>query len=261
MEIQKTVGIVLSAKEYGEADIITRIITRDYGKRSFVFKGLKKTRKRARSAAEPGACTHLVYYFHGERDAYTVSDFTVAMHYPEIREDLDKIFHLFFLLESVDKTTGFNDSDLPVYELLAAGIDALSGTAFPAHLTSFFLIRLLGLHGILHGADACKYCGSTDFAGFTLDINDLRPVCDSCAVSESMLDRSVMDYMTNAARIKFSGIDHAAYSRGSIMDLLFYLSLFIENYFHIILKSKEFILSQNSTGSGDIAAHEPPQPG
>ena len=45
MEIQKCSGIVLSSTASGEADRIARIFTREYGKRNFIFKGLRKDRK------------------------------------------------------------------------------------------------------------------------------------------------------------------------------------------------------------------------
>lgn len=251
MKIHKTTGIALSSVASGEADIICNYFTRDSGKRKFVFKGLKKSKKRSLAATEPGAVANLVYYHREDRDIFIVNDSSVEKYFPSITANLQKIFHLYFILECVEKTSGYDMADESIFILLLSGIEVLSKTDSPAHLSSFFALRLLNHHGILPDIQACKICGKKQFGSFTMDVLDLRPVCGSCLGENpsgpwqrsAMLPGSIRGYLTACTTQKFSALDPGRYSENDILDLVFNLSMFIENYFHTDLKSKSFILS------------------
>lgn len=252
MEIVKTTGISLSSRVTGEADIVCNFFTRDHGKRKFVFKGLKKSKKRSRAATEPGALSTLVYYYRENQESCIVNDVSVEKYYSSITGDLTKIFHLYFILESVDRTCGYNITDESIFTLLSAGIEVLSKTEYPAHLSAFIILHLLQSHGILSEMHACKLCGATDFSGFSLDIVDLRPVCASCIKNDqartlqrsALLSRSMGSYMDMCLSGKFDKIDHGAFETADVLDLLFAVALFMEHYFHMEIKSKSFIFSE-----------------
>src|SRR4030042_6134906 len=166
MEIRKTTGIALSSRASGEADIICNFDTKDFGKRRFIFKGLKKSKKRARSATEPGAVASMMFYHRDDRDYGIVNEFDIEKYHPSLTGDLPRIFNLYFILESVDKTCGYNVADEAIYTLLLSGIETLATTEFPAHLSTFFIVRLLKHHGILPETGPCKICGKGRYSGF-----------------------------------------------------------------------------------------------
>ena len=251
MEILKTTGIALSSKTYGEADILCNYYTKDFGKRKFIIKGLKKSKKRSRAAVEPGAVADLVYYFREGKDTYIVNEFNVLKFYAAITGNLQKILHLYFMLECVDKTCGYNIADEGIYRLLLSGIDALSRSDSPVQLSAFFILRLLKIHGILSAHRACKLCGKDNYSRFVLDIVDLRPVCDAClALAPSMhrpdsvlLGRNAGEFIHSCSINKYSSLEHGKFQESDIKNLTFNIALFAENYFHTELKSKTFILS------------------
>jgi DNA repair protein RecO (recombination protein O) len=243
MEIQKTTGIVLASKPSGEADILCTVYSQDYGKRRFIFKGLQKSKKRPRAAAEPGSVLVLQFYYHEEKNTSIVNDFTILKECREIRKDLLKIYHLFFILETIDQTTGLNDSVTPFYPILLAGIETLSTTPFPVNLTAFFLLHILRLHGIFIMTSGCSRCGSQEYMNFSLSPADLKPICGNCSPDNHLLSLRTKNFMQEALTTKFHLMNHEQYNARDILDLIYHLALFIENYFHIHLKSKEFILS------------------
>jgi DNA repair protein RecO (recombination protein O) len=251
MEILKTTGIALSSHVSGEADIICTYYTRDSGKRKFLFKGLKKSKKRSLSATEPGSVANIVYYFRNDRDTCIVNDVTLEKYHSSITSDLQKIFHLYFILETVEKTCGYEMADESIFKLLLAGIEVLSKTDSPPFLTSFLVLHLLKRHGLLSEIHSCRMCSKEYFESFTLDVADLRPVCGECLGENpsgpwqrsALLPGPMKEYIQVCMNQKFSSIYQRKYSEKDILDLLFNLSLFIENYFHTELKSKSFIFS------------------
>jgi len=251
MEIAKTTGIALSARPTGEADVVCTYYTKEHGKKKFVFKGLRKSAKRSRAAVEPGAVADLVYYFREDRDRHIANEFHVRTFPASITGDLSKILHLYFMLETVDKTCGYNIADEGIYRLIIAGMDALAHTDFPQHCAAFFTLHLLKNHGILPDLRTCKSCGKNDFSRFTLDMLDLRPVCGECLLmapallqpKNPLLPGSTAEFIGSCFAGKFSSIDCGKYPDRDIRELILVVSLFIENYYHTELKSKSFILS------------------
>lgn len=251
MEILKTTGIALSSHDSGEADLLCNYYTREFGKRRFIFKGLKKSRRRPRSAAEPGAVARLVYYYHRDRETHVVNEFSVERFYPSITENLSKIMHLCYILESVEKTSGYDMPDGATYTLLSSGIEALSRTEHAPHLSSFFILRLLKNQGLIAEPERCGICGSGEFSTFKMDMDDFSPVCGKCLGSIPANGRTVGGLMRGSARRymleclagKFNRIECERFGGDDVLDILFSASLFIEAYFHTELKSKQFILS------------------
>ncbi len=251
MEIQKTTGIALSSRTIGEADYLVRFYTRDHGKRDFIFKGLKKSKRRSQSIAEPGTAADLIYYYHNDKNYHTVNEYNIHKHYLDVRKDLSKIFILYFLLEAVDKTCGLNDPNRPVFDLLAAGIETLRETEYTGHLPVFFLLHLLRLLGVLPEFRQCKVCGCAEPQEFIIDSVDFQPLCRKCGGNGRrgyiFRDRA-RAFVEKSLKMKFSAIDMRIFPREDALHLLFHLSLFTQNYFHVELKSKEMLISELSCG-------------
>ncbi len=242
MEIRKATGIVLYSRRSGEADVTARIFTREHGKRTFVFKGLKKSKTRPQSAAEPGTVLDLVYYFHENRDYQVVNELKVASRRERVHDSLARIYHLYYMLELIDRTTGTGDPAVPLYELLAAALDRLSSSPHTVSLSVFFTLHLMRMHGILPDLAACGECGRRDYDRFALDFRHFRVVCASCAQQHArgrkLMSAILRDYLARAPSTRFDEMAHDAPPEDELTDLLFFLALFVENYFRMELKSK-----------------------
>ncbi len=248
MKIQKSTGIVLSSNSIGEADYSSRIYLKESGKRNFLFKGLKKSKRRSHLIVEPGTVAELVYYFHEDRSFQIVKEYHIHAHFPEIRNNYQKILLLHFFLETVDKTSGFNDANKMVFDLLVSGIETIINSESLTHLSAFFVIHLLRLHGILSGFKQCKICGKEDFQQFAIDIADFQPICPGCAnqYNNTLFDISIRDYLYQTLGTKFTSIDLSKYNENEILKFFFHLCLFLQSYFHIELKSKDMLISEFS---------------
>lgn len=248
VEIQKATGVVLYSKNYREADIICRVYTKEFGKRGFLIKGLKKSKTRSQAAAEPGAVISMVYYYREQREHQVLQEFKPYRHYAAFRENLDKFYTLCFMLEVVDKTTGFNDPNPGLYALLAAGIETLSATAHPVNLCLFFTLHLLRINGILPDLTRCRVCGGRDYREFAVDTREFLPVCADCLRPGDRRGRLLTVqsrvFVEQSLAKKFTTMDHGSFPAESTADMLFYVTLFIENYFHIRIRSKGMLFSE-----------------
>ncbi|MBN2040834.1 MAG: DNA repair protein RecO [Spirochaetes bacterium] len=250
MEIQKSTGIVLSSRSANEADYFCTILTKEFGKRDFVFKGLRKSKKRSLVISEPGTVASFVYYFHEDKKSYIVNEHNIIKHMLNIKDDLKKIYLLYFLVSLVEKTTGYNDCNKSIFELTAAGIDNIPAVKYPEHLSVFFLLHLLRMQGILPDFNRCKICAKENYKGFFIDTNDFQPVCIGCINSIKnktiSFGSSIKNYIIESLKKKYSLIDYSLYSSASVLNLLFSMTLFIEDYYHIKIKPKDLLISELS---------------
>ncbi len=250
MEIQKSTGVVLSSRRIGEADFFCTMFTKEFGKRDFVFKGLRKSRKRPQIVSEPGTCANLIYYFHDDKISYIVNEYNVVKHNINIRNDLKSIYMLYYVLALIEKTTGYNDKNKSIFEFAEAGIDNIAGTDFPEHFSAFFALHLLRLHGILPDFGRCKICGRSQYRGFIIDTADFHPVCTECAGAIKsktiLLHKTAKEFIFQSIKNKFTSIDHSLYPSNYILDLLFAITLFIENYYHVDIKPMQLLINELS---------------
>ncbi|MCX7679793.1 MAG: DNA repair protein RecO [Spirochaetes bacterium] len=246
MEIRKTQAIVLTSRPFGEADRLACAYTREYGKNLFLFKGIRKTKKRALAATEPGTLLHMVYYSHEDRDFSIANEFHIQKQCFKVRSDLEKMTFLFFILELVDKTTATANPVPRIFELLKAALDILETTEIVAHLVVFFTLHLLRTEGLISHNYSCKKCGDHNVSRFSIDPSDFAIVCEKCTSQSKfieMMNANVLDFLKNAMRQKFSSMNLNSVSKGEMLNVLFILTLFVEKYFNVELKSKLIVFS------------------
>lgn len=251
MEIQKTSGIVLTTKTLGEADVICSILTKDHGKKQFIFKGLKKSKKRPLSAKEPGTNLSLVYYYNPEKNRCIISECSIIEAFSTIHRDLEKIYHLSFILETVERTSADGIGDIKIYHLLEGAIRTLTTTANNMHLSAFFLLHLLKLQGLFPVYGICASCSGEITGGLFLSIIDMRQLCRKCAHDYGIIGtnhgqgaffgESISTFIFQAMQSKFLNMDYSHYGEGELKSLITTIGRFIEQYYHVKINSLDFI--------------------
>jgi DNA repair protein RecO len=238
MSQEKDTGIVLSKKSSGEADNICTIYTKNSGKDRFIFRGLKKSTKRPRTASEPGSILDLIYYT-GKSGGYnTISEFDILITFGQIRKSSDKIFSLCYILELVDLTTGLSDPNIKIFNLLSAGIETLSATLFPKHFTVFFTIKYLLLQGVFPDTEKCSWCGNSDPGKLVIENSGFRTSCINCTDLKSAVIRSRgTEFINQCIRLKLDKIECGSFPDKEILSALEALIEYINSYYGIKLKT------------------------
>jgi DNA repair protein RecO (recombination protein O) len=238
MSQEKDTGIVLSKKSSGEADNICTIYTKNSGKDRFIFRGLKKSTRRPRTASEPGSILDLIYYT-GKSGGYnTISEFDILITYGQIRKSSDKIFSLYYILELVDLTTGLSDPNIKIFNLLSAGIETLSTTLFPKHFTIFFTIKYLLLQGVFPDTEKCSWCGNADPGKLVIENSGFRTSCINCTDLKSAMIRSRgTEFINQCIKLKLDKIECGNFPEKEILSVLTVLIEYINSYYSIKLKT------------------------
>lgn len=238
MAQEKDTGIILSRKDSLSADNICSIYTRKSGKGWFVFRGLKKSGRRPRSGAEPGTVLDIIYYSGRDDGLNTISDFDILTSNRYIRENTEKIFSMFYILELVSLTTGHADPNMKIFNLLMSGIETLSHVTHVTHFNVFFTVRYLLLQGIFPDTGQCSWCGEERNNKLLIEIPGFRTSCRGCIdPSASVISAVNFEFINQCIKVKLDKIDCSRYTDGDVHILLVKLIDYIQNYFIIKLKS------------------------
>jgi DNA repair protein RecO (recombination protein O) len=158
--IYRTEGVVLRRQDLGEADRLTTIYSRDYGKLRLVAKGVRKPRSRKAGHLEPFTRVSLLIARGRELDIITqvetIDDFS------GFRYDLDQLGRASYIVELLDRfSVEEGEGNHTQYQLVLNSFDRLAQVELnPRSVILYFELRLLDLVGFRPELFSCVSCGS-----------------------------------------------------------------------------------------------------
>jgi DNA repair protein RecO (recombination protein O) len=151
-------GIVLRHSDWGEADRILTIFTRQLGKVTAIAKGIRKPRSRKAGHLEPFSRTSMLLA-HG-RDLLILTQAEAIDVFEPLRQDLVLLGYTSYVIELLDRFTYEEGENRPLYNLLARTLLRLSRGDNPDLVTRYYEMRLLDLVGFRPQLVNCAQCGS-----------------------------------------------------------------------------------------------------
>ena len=117
-------GIIIAKKDIEEADRYITIFMEDYGKVSTVIKGIRKSKKRDKTAVDILSLTD--FQFYKKNDSLIISSFSTVKDYIEIKSDIDKINIAFYIFSMLNQILVENGRNRKIYEVLEKTLDYLN---------------------------------------------------------------------------------------------------------------------------------------
>jgi DNA repair protein RecO (recombination protein O) len=172
-------AFLLHKIEYGEADYILSLFTKDFGKIRGLAKNAKKSRKRFGGRLEP--FVHLRVRFREKpggikfiEDCETIRVFSTLM------QDIQLFLYGSFVLENVDILLPEEDSNEKIFNLLAETFSALDSKKNPSNAILKFQLSILSLSGYEPNLHACVWCKRVIEEDSYFDIKQGGIVCNKC---------------------------------------------------------------------------------
>lgn len=146
-------AIILKHLDFGEADRILILYTREKGKLRVIAKGVRKVRSRKGGHLEP--FTHASLQLATGRDWHLVTQAEAQDMYPALRENLESIGYASYAVELVDRFSLEEEENAPIFTLLKNTLDRLNIGDPPQLVIRYFEIRLLDLIGFRPELQSC----------------------------------------------------------------------------------------------------------
>ena len=158
-------GVIVRTHKLGESDRIVSVITENNGKVRAVAKGVRKTRSRYGGRLE--LLRHLdLQFYQGRGDLDIVTQAETRDHWPEIREDLDRLGKALTIAEAVDQVVQDKQPNQEAYRMLCGALETLQKSD-PVLIVPAFMLKLLAHEGVAPVLDQCVIGGEiTDLEFF-----------------------------------------------------------------------------------------------
>ncbi len=176
-------AIVLRHTDWGEADRLLWLFTRQMGKIQAVAKGVRKPRSRKAGHLEP--FTRVELLLAQGRDLPIITQAEAREAYLSLREDLVKVGYASYIIELLDRFTYEEGENLGLYRLLSDTLGRINKENDPAFAVRYYEVRLLDLVGFRPQLLQCVSCGAEIKAEdqfFSFEKGGV--ICPSCRAKE-----------------------------------------------------------------------------
>ena len=153
-------AIVLRHSDWGEADRLLRLYSRERGKVRAIAKGARRIKSRKAGHLEP--FTHVTIQLAKGRDLLIVTQADTLDAYLPLREDLVKTSHAAYVIELIDRFTYEDQNEnINVFRLLTETLSRISAEVDPWLAVRYYEVRLLDFLGFRPRLFECANCGET----------------------------------------------------------------------------------------------------
>jgi DNA repair protein RecO (recombination protein O) len=151
-------AVVLRHSDYGEADRILTLYTRQLGKARAIAKGARKMASRKAGHIEP--FTHVKLQLAKGRDVLIVTQAETVDAYLPLRDDLILTSHASYMLELLDRFTYVDETEnSSIFRLLTESLSRLASNHDIWLVIRYYEMRLLDHLGFRPQLFECANCG------------------------------------------------------------------------------------------------------
>jgi DNA repair protein RecO (recombination protein O) len=230
----RTEVVVLRHTDWGEADRLLVLYSREAGKLRAVAKGVRKLHSRKAGHLQP--FTRVKLMMARGRDFWIITQAETVDAYLPIREDLLRTAYAAYVIELLDRFTYEEGENRALYQLLVESLERVSTLPDPFSSVRYFEIRLLDLLGFRPELGHCVRCDREIVAEDQyFEANQGGVLCPRCGEGVLTARRVSMDalkYMRHFQRSAFREATRADISpahRREFENLLnYYLTYILE---------------------------------
>jgi len=149
-------AVVLHHVEWGEADRLLTLFTRQLGKVKAIAKGVRKLRSRKAGHLEPFTRSSL--QLARGRDLFIITQAEATHTYSTLRENLEYLGYGSYVIEVLTRFTYEEGENLALFRLLVDTLQRLERGDDPVIVIHYYEIRLLDLVGFRPQLFVCTQC-------------------------------------------------------------------------------------------------------
>ncbi|HUH97939.1 MAG TPA: DNA repair protein RecO [Anaerolineales bacterium] len=209
-------AVVLRHSDYGEADRILTLYTRQLGKTRAIVKGARKLTSRKAGHLEP--FTHVKLQLAAGRDLFIVSQADTVDAYLPLREDLLLTGHASYVIELLDRFTYEDRLEHPaLFRLLTETLARLASGSDVWLAVRYYEMRLLDELGFRPRLFECANCGreiQAEDQFFSFSAGGV--ICPSCGNGLPHLSRISVETLKYLRHFQRSSFREASRARPSL---------------------------------------------
>lgn len=184
-----TQGFVFKKEDFGEADRIFSVFTKDFGRLELIGRGIRKISSKLKGKVEIFSFLNLEFVRGKYQKILTQAEEILI--FPELKKNFSKTILAFQISEILDRLIKEEEREEKIFELLKEVFSNFR--FFPLKKISllylYFFWRLISILGYQPRVKECEICGKR-FENFAIfDFEKLAFVCKKCSKSAKIFDK------------------------------------------------------------------------
>jgi DNA repair protein RecO (recombination protein O) len=239
-------ALILRARDFGEADKVITLFSREEGKSQAVAKGVRKPTSRLRGGVQTFSHTRLLLFRGKNLD--TVSQSETIDAFPRLHQDLTSLAAVSCLADLLETALPEREAQAEIFQL-ALNVISLLGQGDPELVLRFFELRLLDLLGYRPSFSACSQCGCSLEGGiFYFDPEVGGLLCRSCVQEPQRLPRLSPGTALALERMLDGNLSRLKVSPSARREMDTVLGFYLEHLLERKLKARTFFRQMLDSG-------------
>jgi DNA repair protein RecO (recombination protein O) len=239
----KVDAVILRHSDYGEADRLLTLFTREAGKLRAIAKGVRKMQSRKAGHLEP--FTQVTLMLAQGHDLWIVTQAEATELYQPLRESLPLIGYAGYVVELLDRFTYEEGQNWQLFQLLTETLKRLASEPDPFVPIHYYEMRLLDLMGFRPMLFECASCGKAiqpEDQYFSAERGGV--LCPDCGLMVNLVRPISMDalrYLRHFQRSSYSEAKRANPGQDTRDEVEAILNYYLTYLLERNLNSPEFI--------------------
>lgn len=176
----ETPAIIISVKDYGEADRLVTFLTPRRGRLTGIAKHARKSKKRFANCLEPLSQVTLFLSARARGDLEFLERGEAVRSFPSLRRDLARLGVAALLAELAAEMASPPEATAAIFTTLETALTLLDEGAPPDSLLPGFLLHLLTLGGYGLSLHRCQACGQEPQPPLVVSLPRGGVLCGAC---------------------------------------------------------------------------------
>lgn len=250
--IQKVEAVVVTHRDFGEADRILKAFTRELGKVTILAKGARKSGSRKAPHIEP--FTHSSLVLAKGQNFWILTQAESKNAFEGIHSNLQKTGLSAYILELADQLTVEDQPDTQVYRTIVDALYQIESQTDPYVPAYYFEIRLLDIAGFRPDLFRCVGCGKTiiqeDQYFSVTQGGIICPLCGQLGQNLLPVSHQTLKYLRFFQRSHYQKVKNLALPLSVKDEIRKIIDPYVSNITERKLNSPEFIRQMNHQADG-----------
>ena len=190
--ISASQGIVLKVFPYSNTSVILNVFTEDYGKLTFIAKGIRKPKNPLLSILQPFNLLEFQYYYKKNRSMQLIKDADILISFNHLRRNLTTIFFASTILNIINRTFEQEYPNSIIFRLIYKTLGYLSfKTDYNKLYFLFFLFHLSKQLGFMPNFERCHSCNMLFEYDAIFSLSSHSLICENCNIHH-VLDTDII---------------------------------------------------------------------
>lgn len=236
-------ALVLKHMDYGEADRIVAVFSKERGKVRTIAKGVRKLHSRKAGHLEP--FTNVRLFLAQGRDMPIITQAQTIEPFALLRGELNKIGYASYTIELLDRFSSEDGANQPLYHLSLETLQRLEKNNDPFTAIQYYELHLLEMQGFKPELFSCVRCRKTIQAEdqfFTAELGGvLCPDCGPLIQKANAVSVTALKYLRHFQRSEYQKVAQLAIEPGVREEMSRLIRQYITFLLERRLNSPDFI--------------------